>query len=88
MGIDLRVITPISLSLSTETVDEFRAKCKENDSGVKGRVRITDNIPNGLQNCDVIYGDVWISMGEKHLIAERIDLLKKYKVTMAIINMT
>ena len=41
---------------------------------------ITDD-ENSLQGADVIYGDIWASMGEEELIPQRAKLLTPYRVT-------
>ena len=44
-------------------------------------VTLTDNVAGGCRNADVIYTDVWVSMGEPEAVwQERIDALKKYQV--------
>ena len=43
-------------------------------------IEITDD-RNSLKGADVIYGDIWASMGEEDLIPERTRLLTPYRVT-------
>ena len=44
---------------------------------------VTDDIDEGVKNSNIIYADVWVSMGEPDEIwASRIKLLKPYQVTM------
>ena len=43
-------------------------------------IEITDD-PNCLKGADVIYGDIWASMGEEALIPKRTELLSPYRVT-------
>ena len=45
-----------------------------------GLIEITDNM-NSLKDADVIYGDIWASMGEEDLIPKRTELLSPYRVT-------
>ena len=45
-----------------------------------GLIEITDD-RNSLKDADVIYGDIWASMGEEDLIPERAKLLSPYRVT-------
>ena len=53
-------------------------------------ITLTDSVEEGVKNADVLYTDVWVSMGEPDEIwKSRIDLLQKYQVnkeTMAIAN--
>ena len=50
-------------------------------------IEITDDM-NTLTGADVIYGDIWASMGEEDLMAERARLLTPYRVTDAILERT
>ena len=50
-------------------------------------IEITDDM-NTLTGADVIYGDIWASMGEEALIPERTRLLTPYRVTDAILERT
>ena len=45
-----------------------------------GLIEITDDM-NSIKDADVIYGDIWASMGEEDLIPKRAELLSPYRVT-------
>ena len=45
-----------------------------------GLIEITDR-KEDLKGADVIYGDIWASMGEEDLIPKRAELLSPYRVT-------
>jgi ornithine carbamoyltransferase len=53
-----------------------------------GTIEITDNIEEGIKDADVLYTDVWISMGEEKKEEERIKLLLPYQITMDTIKKT
>ena len=71
---------------------------KEIDGGVLAKVKLvaaetgavieTSSKPECLKDADVIYTDVWASMGEEAQIPERVKLLTPYKVTMDMIKAT
>jgi ornithine carbamoyltransferase len=50
-------------------------------------IEITDDV-NAVRGADVIYTDVWASMGEEDQIPERVRLLTPFKVTMDLVNRT
>ncbi len=50
-------------------------------------IEITDD-GNTLLGADVIYGDIWASMGEEALIPERVKLLTPYRVTKKLLERT
>ncbi len=84
MGMDFRIVSPEKLFPEKSLVKESEEFAKE--SG--GKITITSDITQGVKGADVIYTDVWASMGEEDKIAERISLLKPYKVTEKLIEMT
>ena len=51
-------------------------------------IDVTDNIDQAVKDADVIYTDVWASMGEEDQIQARVKLLTPYKVTMEMIEKT
>ncbi|MCM3765799.1 ornithine carbamoyltransferase [Neobacillus niacini] len=84
VGMDVRIVTPESLFPDAEIVaiaEKFAV-----ESG--GRVTITSNVDEGVAGADVIYTDVWVSMGEEDKFAERIKLLSPYQVNMEMVRKT
>jgi ornithine carbamoyltransferase len=51
-------------------------------------ITATNNPHTAVEDADAIYTDVWVSMGQEDLIAERIDRLKTYQVTMDLLRAT
>ena len=50
-------------------------------------IKVTDSF-HELKGTDVIYTDVWCSMGEEDLAKERIDLLRPYQVNHKLLQKT
>ena len=84
LGIKYRIISPKLLCPDEKLLDEVRAFAQK--SG--GAIELTEDISHGIKGADVIYTDVWASMGEENLIGERILLLKDYQVDMNMIKAT
>jgi len=84
MGMDFRIVAPKSLFPDPALVKECQGFCLERG----GKISITDDVAKGVKGCDVIYTDVWASMGEEDKIPERIRLLKKYQVNRAMFDLT
>ena len=84
MGMDFRAVAPPSLFPEEGLVEEMRKVAGETG----GSIRLTENIQEGVLNADVIYTDVWVSMGEEDQFEERISLLKPYQVNEAMMAMT
>lgn len=52
-----------------------------------GSIEITDSI-DGVVGADVLYTDVWVSMGEEAQFGERIKLLEPYRIDMDMVKKT
>jgi ornithine carbamoyltransferase len=77
MGMDYRAVAPRELQPSTELVSEARAIAAASGANIT----ISDDVARGVDGCDFLYTDVWVSMGEPDEVwAERIRLLKPYQV--------
>lgn len=58
------------------------ATCRKIAKANGSTVTITEDVNEGTRNADIIYTDIWVSMGEPdELWAERIQLLSPYRVT-------
>lgn len=84
VGMDVRICAPESLFPAPEIVELAQSLAEK--SG--GHVTVTSNVDEGVAGADVIYTDVWVSMGEEDKFAERIALLSPYKVTMDMVKKT
>ncbi|NEZ45955.1 ornithine carbamoyltransferase [Clostridium niameyense] len=85
MGMDFRIVSPKEIPTDAALVE----KCKEIAKSTGAKITITDNIDEGVKGCDVLYTDVWVSMGEPDEVwASRIKLLAPYQVNMDMIKKT
>jgi ornithine carbamoyltransferase len=84
MGLDYRVVSPRELFPSEELV----TYCKQVASETGASITVTDDVRSGVQGCDALYTDVWVSMGEEEYFDERIKLLRSYQVNMDMIRAT
>ena len=81
MGIDYRMVGPKELWPDKSLIDKCLAIAEKSNA----RITFTEDLDEGLSDCDVIATDVWVSMGESDEVwNERINLLKPYKVTKAL----
>ena len=61
--------------------EELVAQCKEYAAESGATITLTEDVEAGTKDADVIYTDVWVSMGEPEEVwAERINDLKPYQV--------
>lgn len=62
-------------------------KCREIASKTGATIEMTEDINEASMNADVIYTDVWVSMGEPDEVwNERIKLLKPYQVNKTVMS--
>ncbi|MGX8796986.1 ornithine carbamoyltransferase [Fusibacter sp. JL298sf-3] len=83
MGMHFVALAPKSLWPSEELVEEMNAVAKETGAVIE----LSDDIAS-VDGADVLYTDVWVSMGEEHMFEERINLLKPYQVNMDMVKKT
>ena len=83
LGVNMTVLAPKSLQPSKELISLCEGYAKS--SGAK--LIISDNT-DAVKDADVIYTDVWASMGEEDKAKERIELLRPYQVNTELMKKT
>ncbi|MFA5448072.1 MAG: ornithine carbamoyltransferase [Sphaerochaeta sp.] len=78
IGYEYRIATPKELFPSNEMLDWATYE--------RASFSVTTDPYEAVKGVDVIYTDVWFSMGEEEKAAERIALLKEYQVTMDLLE--
>ncbi|MGA9260539.1 MAG: ornithine carbamoyltransferase [Desulfobacterales bacterium] len=85
MGIDFRAVAPDRL----QPDPKLTAETKKIAGRTGATITITNDLANGVKDCDFICTDVWVSMGEPpNAWKERIGLLKPYQVNRTVMEMT
>jgi ornithine carbamoyltransferase len=84
-GMDVRIVAPKELW----NEDAVVAQAREVAARTGGSVTLTVDVGEGVAGADVVYTDVWVSMGEpKEVWDSRISLLRDYQVTMDVLRAT
>ena len=84
MGLHYAIVSPENLRPRKELVEKVMEIAKETGA----RIEFTDDIDEGVKGADVIYTDVWASMGEEEKLQERIKLLKPFQVNEELMKKT
>ena len=84
LGTNVHIVSPKTLQPDEQVV--ALAKQYAEQSGAK--ILITDDVAQGVLGADVLYTDVWVSMGEEDKFAERIEQLLPYQVNQQMIEQT
>ena len=82
-GMDFTIVAPKEYFPDKELAETALKLAEENG----GRISFTDDRIGGVKDADVIYTDVWVSMGESYDVwEERIDRLSYYQVNRELIK--
>ncbi|URZ18194.1 ornithine carbamoyltransferase [Clostridium felsineum] len=85
MGMDFRIAAPKNLFPDQELVEKCIEICKETG----GKITLNDDVDEVVLGADVLYTDVWVSMGEdREVWKQRLNMLKPYQINMDMINKT
>ena len=67
--------------------EELVAQCREYAKESGGSVTLTEDVESGTKGADVLYTDVWVSMGEPEEVwAERIKALSPYQINKKVMD--
>jgi ornithine carbamoyltransferase len=80
--VDFSVVSPPALRPEEAMLDVCLPFAR--DSGSK--IEVSDSISAAAKGADVIYTDVWASMGEEHLKESRAELLAEYRVDASVME--
>lgn len=83
VGVNFTILAPKELWPAAELVELCRGYAKES----KSTITLSDDT-DAVKGADVIYTDVWCSMGEEEKAAERVALLRPYQVNKELMDKT
>lgn len=83
MGIHITLLAPKQLWPEESLVEQCKDYAKESGA----TITLAEEL-EAVEGADVIYTDVWCSMGEEEKAKERIDLLRPYQVNAQLMAMT
>ena len=84
LGANMRIVAPKELQPEEEIVKMAEGFAEKSGT----QLMITDDVDKGVDGADVLYSDVWVSMGEEDKFEERIKLLKPYQINMEMVEKT
>ncbi len=85
MGMDFRAVAP----RACWPEDDLVKICKKIAENTGATITLTESIATGVKDCDFLYTDVWVSMGEADDVwAERIEQLLPYQVNQKMMDLT
>lgn len=83
VGMDISIASPEKYQ-----PEEFIVKLAKEDAKLTGsKVVITDSVKEAVEGADIIYTDVWTSMGQEDEYEVRLKAFKGYQVNQEVVNM-
>ena len=84
MGINFTIASPTALRPSDDLVKEAHEYAKESGA----QIHFNEDLLAAVDGADVLYTDVWVSMGEEDEFEQRINLLRDYQINQRVIEAT
>jgi len=85
LGMDFRAAAPNQC----QPTIELQSQCREIAKQTGAKITVTENVAEAIKDCDFLYTDVWVSMGEPASVwEERIKLLLPYQVNLDTLKLT
>ena len=85
MGMDFRAAAP----KTCQPTGELQLECEKIAARSGAKITITEDLAAAVKDCDFLYTDVWVSMGESADVwAQRIAELKPYQVNKEVMALT
>ena len=83
-GMDFVDVCPPELSPSEEILDLARECAKRNGCSIQ----VSHDPVEGVRGANILYTDVWVSMGEEALFQQRLALLRPFHINMDMVRNT
>lgn len=85
MGMDIRLVAPKAFWPDESLVET----CQTIAQSTGAKITLTEDVTEGVQGCDFLYTDVWVSMGESaDAWDERVALMTPYQINIDVIQAT
>src|SRR5699024_3116523 len=82
LGVHITIAAPESLMPDEEYIEIAKSYAKEPCS----EIVLTDESDLSVKDANIVYTDVWISMGEEKDAEKRLELLEDYQVNEALLE--
>lgn len=82
LGVHVTIASPEELFPEEALIEEVKEMAKETGS----KIEVTADIDAAVVDADVLYTDVWVSMGEEDKFEERVNLLKPYQINRELVE--
>jgi len=81
-GVNIRIATPATYQPDARIVEQAKTLAQPGTE-----ITLTDDAKVAVEGAEVIYTDVWASMGQEDLAAERLPLFQPFQVNEELVNL-
>ncbi|MDQ4065233.1 MAG: ornithine carbamoyltransferase [Actinomycetota bacterium] len=82
-GMDVRIATPKGYEPFPSVVD----RCRDIAAQTNANLVVTDVVAEAAVGADVLYTDVWASMGQESESQDRAEMFKRYQINLEVVDM-
>ena len=82
LGVDVSIATPVGFEMDSNILENAQKIAVRNGS----KIVTTTNPMEAVKNADVIYTDVWTSMGQEEEMAERLLVFEGYQINEQLVQ--
>ena len=83
MGMDVRVASPVGYQPDADVVERAR----DIAAHTEGKIIVTDLVAEAAEGADVLYTDVWASMGQEDESDDRANVFEGYRIDESVVAM-
>jgi ornithine carbamoyltransferase len=87
MNFELRIAAPKQFQPSAEILKRASLCSEASARQAGGKIVVTDDLKAAAAGADMLYTDVWVSMGKEAEAAERLKLLGNYQINGALLKL-
>ena len=83
LGMDLRIACPSGYEPYPQVVD----RCREIAAGTVARISVTDVVAEAVTGAEILYTDVWASMGQEDEAENRAEVFARFQIGPEMVDM-
>ena len=83
LGMDVRIACPRGY----EPLPQVQKRCQDITATTGGRVSVTDVVAEAASGADILYTDVWASMGQEEEAARRAEAFARFQIDSDVVDM-
>jgi ornithine carbamoyltransferase len=83
VGMDVAVAAPAGFAPATQVV----AQAEKIAQGTKAKITITEDVAAAVRGANIVYTDVWASMGQEAEAIDRVPLFMPYQVNKQLMSL-